>query len=250
MNHDDRVPRSSHPHEEADFPRKMWGLDAERVWAHVDRLTNQLHIADRELEVIRTENDRLRIEYKNVQHELQTARVEFQAMQAELQRVRGELKRAHAELEDAQEQLDEYEHSGDKVNDQIIEMFSQAQLIAEEMVADVSRDARERIEQAREHERQIVEQAVNSAGSHVHEYALTAQAQMQSIMESFAQQVDQLGVAAAAEQAAAAAAAVAGDLPGFGAAGPGAAGAAGAAGSGPTAVKPHQNGAEHHSREG
>jgi vacuolar-type H+-ATPase subunit H len=76
-------------------------------------------------------------------------------------------------------------------------MFSQAQLIAEGMVEDVSRDARARIEQAREHERKIVEQAVSAAGKHVHEYARSAQAQMQSIMESFAQEVDQLGVVAA-----------------------------------------------------
>jgi vacuolar-type H+-ATPase subunit H len=71
-------------------------------------------------------------------------------------------------------------------------MFSQAQLIAEEMVADVSRDARERIGQAREHERRIVEEAVNAAGQQVRTYAHAAQAQMQSIMNSFATEVDAL----------------------------------------------------------
>ena len=72
-------------------------------------------------------------------------------------------------------------------------MFSQAQLVAEEMVDDVNRDARERVGQARAREREIVEQALNTAGEQVRAYARTAQAQMQSIMETFARDVDRLG---------------------------------------------------------
>ena len=94
-----------------------------------------------------------------------------------------------------QAELDQYEQAGDRVNEQVVQMFSQAQLVVEEMVQDVSRDARERIGQAREHERQIVAEAMDTAGQQVRSYARTAQAQMQSIVDSFANEVDQLGSA-------------------------------------------------------
>ena len=94
-----------------------------------------------------------------------------------------------------QAELDDFEQVGDRVNDQVVQMFSQAQLVAEEMVQDVSRDARERIGHARAHEREIVEEAMNTAGQQIRSYARSAQAQMQSIMESFATEVDRLGSA-------------------------------------------------------
>ena len=90
------------------------------------------------------------------------------------------------------------------MNEQVVQLFSQAQLIAEEMVEDVSRDARERIGEARAHERRIVEQAMDTAGEQVRSYARSAQAQMQSVMESFATEVDQLGKASASGEPAAA----------------------------------------------
>ena len=111
---------------------------------------------------------------------------QVQATEKELSDTRAELKRVQAELYD-------YEHVGDRVNDQVVQMFSQAQLVAEEMVEDVSRDARERVSQARAREREIVEEALNTAGEQVRSYARTAQAQMQAIMETFARDVDRLG---------------------------------------------------------
>lgn len=111
---------------------------------------------------------------------------QVQATERELSDTRAELKRVQAELYD-------YEHVGDRVNEQVVQMFSQAQLVAEEMVDDVSRDARERVGQAREREREIVQEALNTAGEQVRSYARTAQAQMQSIMEAFARDVDRLG---------------------------------------------------------
>jgi cell division septum initiation protein DivIVA len=111
---------------------------------------------------------------------------QVQATEKELSDTRAELKRVQAELYD-------YEHVGDRVNDQVVQMFSQAQLVAEEMVEDVSRDARERVSQARAREREIVEEALNTAGEQVRSYARTAQAQMQAIMEAFARDVDRLG---------------------------------------------------------
>lgn len=116
---------------------------------------------------------------------------QVQATEKELSDTRAELKRVQAELYD-------YEHVGDRVNDQVVQMFSQAQLVAEEMVDDVSREARERVDQARAREREIVQEALNTAGEQVRSYARTAQAQMQSIMESFARDVDRLGSTAAA----------------------------------------------------
>jgi cell division septum initiation protein DivIVA len=111
---------------------------------------------------------------------------QVQATERELSEARTENQRLHAELH-------EYEQASERVNEQVVQMFSQAQLIAEEMVQDVSRDARERIGQAREHERRIVEEAVSTAGQQVRTYARTAQAQMQAIMESFATDVEHLG---------------------------------------------------------
>jgi cell division septum initiation protein DivIVA len=147
------------------FQRRMRGLDAAKVYEYLGLLAGQVQATERELSDRRADNERL---------------------QAELQRVRAELQRVQAEL-------DEYEQVGDRVNEQVVQLFSQAQLVAEEMVQDVSRDARERIGQARAHERTIVEGAMDTAGQQVRSYARTAQAQMQSIMESFATEVDRLG---------------------------------------------------------
>jgi DivIVA domain-containing protein len=113
----------------------------------------------------------------------------------QVQATERELRESRAENERLQAELDEYEQASDRVNEQLVQLFSQAQLVAEEMVQDVSRDARERIGQARTHERRIVEEAMDTAGQQVRSYALAAQAQVQSIMDSFATEVDRLGSA-------------------------------------------------------
>ena len=159
------------------FPRRMFGIDATEVYEFLDLVADQVQATGRELDESRAENERL---------------------QAENDRLRADLQRVQAEL-------DEYEQVGDRVNEQVVELFSQAQLVAESMVQDVSRDARERISQARSHERKVVEEAMDTAGQHVREYARTAQAQMQSIMESFATEVDRLGDTRPAVEAASAA---------------------------------------------
>ena len=144
------------------FQRRMRGLDAEEVYEYLDLLSDQVQAMERELSESQAENERL---------------------QAEWQRVQGE--------------LDEYEQVGDRVNEQVVRLLSQAQLVAEEMVQDVSRDARERIGHARASERKIVEEAMGTAGQQVRSYARAAQAQMQSIMDSFATEFDRLGSAGA-----------------------------------------------------
>jgi DivIVA domain-containing protein len=140
------------------FERRLRGLDTDRVYQYLDLLADQVQGTERELSRSRAENERL-----------------------------------HAELERVRAELDEYEQVGDRVSEQVVQLFSQAQLVAEEMVQDVSRDASERIGHAREHERRIVAEAMDAAGQQVRSYAETAQAQMQSIMDSFATEVDQLG---------------------------------------------------------
>jgi vacuolar-type H+-ATPase subunit H len=135
------------------------------VYGYLDQLADQVQATERELNESRAKNQRL---------------------QTELQRGRAELQRVQAEL-------DHHEQAGARVNDQVIQMFSQAQLVVEEMVQDVSRDARERIGQARAHERRIVAEAMDTAGQQVRGYAQTAQEQMQSIVNSFATEVEHLG---------------------------------------------------------
>ncbi|MGW7681665.1 DivIVA domain-containing protein [Kribbella sp. NPDC054772] len=143
----------------------MRGLDAGQVYGFLDQLADQAQAAEQER--------------KTAQHEKERLEVELQRVRGELQRVRGE--------------LEEYEQVGERVNEQVVQLFSQAQLVAEEMVQDVSRDARERISQARAHERQIVAEAMDTAGEQVRSYARTAHVQMQSLVDSFASEVDRLG---------------------------------------------------------
>ncbi|MEU8221296.1 DivIVA domain-containing protein [Kribbella sp. NPDC048915] len=147
------------------FERRWRGLDPGQVYEYLDGVAEQVHAHARELNDSRAENQRLQIE---------------------LQRTRTELQRVQA-------QVDEYEQAGDRVNEQIVELFSQAQLVAEQMVQDVSKDARERIGQARAHERRIVEEAMDSAGQQVRSYAQSAQAQMQSLVDTFATEIDRIG---------------------------------------------------------
>jgi DivIVA domain-containing protein len=145
------------------FQRRMRGLDADEVYEYLDLLADQVEVMEKEFSE------------------------KFSESQAENDRLQAELRRVQVEL-------DEYEQVGDRVSEQAVQLFSQAQLVAEQMVEDISRDARERIGQARAHERKIVEDAMSTAGQHVRSYARSAQAQMQSIMESFATEVDRLGI--------------------------------------------------------
>lgn len=151
-------PQSPESIRDKTFQRRMRGLDPDDVYEYLDLLADQVQAMGRVFSESRAENERLEIE---------------------LRRVRAE--------------LDDVEDVGARVNDQVVQLFSQAQLVAEEMVEDVSRDARERIGHARAHEREIVQDAMTTAGQEIRSYALTAQAQMKSIMESFANEVDRLG---------------------------------------------------------
>jgi len=183
------------------FGRRLRGLDEEQVYQYLDLLADQVQVADDDRRAMRADNERLR---------------------AEVQRLRTEMA--------------DYEGAEDRVNDQVVELFSQAQLVAEEMVEDVSRDARQRLGQARAQERQILEEAMQTAErtrrdaealirwtvpgafdtsaleatprelgqpgggnapagdelERIRTFAQAAQTQMQTIMESFASEMERL----------------------------------------------------------
>ncbi|MGL5808661.1 MAG: DivIVA domain-containing protein [Nocardioides sp.] len=139
------------------FRRRMFGADAAEVAGFLDQVAEQTRTTARELAESLADNDRLR-----------------------------------AALQQVQAKLEEYEQIGERVNEQVIEMFSRAQLVTEEMIQDASRDARDRIGQARTRERKVVEDAIDTTGQQVRSYALKAQEQMQTVMDSFAREVDQL----------------------------------------------------------
>lgn len=177
------------------FSRRLRGLDEDEVRDYLDLLADQVQGTERHMQELQSDNDRLR--------------AELDRLQAEIGPLRELADRTPAE---------------ERVNDQVVELFSQAQLVAEEMVEDVSREARQRLGQAREQERKIIEEAMQtaqrtlrdaqamvmrtgpgpSAGyaqleaplggdvDQVRSFAQAATAQMQSIMEAFAAQVARL----------------------------------------------------------
>jgi DivIVA domain-containing protein len=110
------------------FGRRLRGLDENEVYEFLDGLADQVQAMSRNEQELRAENERLQ----------------------------AEVRRARAELEDV-------ESRGGGVNDQVVELFSQAQLVAEEMVEEASRDTRERLGQARAQERAILEEAMEQA---------------------------------------------------------------------------------------
>ena len=180
------------------FAHRMRGLDEDEVREYLDLLADQVQAADHERAELRAEN---------------------QSLMIEVQRVRAELA--------------ERPNGEDLANDQVVALFSQAQLVAEEMVEEVTRSTRERMMQARAQEREILQEALESAeatrrqaeaelrsampatfgrdngrgdlmpapapGSagaeleHVRSFARIAQTQMQSIMDALAAQVERLG---------------------------------------------------------
>lgn len=201
------------------FARRMRGLDEHEVREFLDLLADQVQATDNERRELLAENERLRADSEPLRAENERLRTQIQGLRREL-----------AELEDA----------GGHVNDQVVEMFSQAQLIAEEIVQDASRDSQERLGQVRAQERQILEEAMQTAeqtrrdaealirwatpggpGSatysvsdplgldpvpaevdtaaaaaeleQVRSYARAAQAQMKSMMDAFATQLEQVG---------------------------------------------------------
>jgi DivIVA domain-containing protein len=123
-----RQPTSPAAIQNKTFSRRLRGLDENEVYEFLDALAEQVQAMSRSERELRAENERL---------------------QGEVRRFRGE--------------LEELESKGGGVNDQVVELFSQAQLVAEEMVEEASRDTRERLGQARMQEQKILEEALAQA---------------------------------------------------------------------------------------
>jgi DivIVA domain-containing protein len=124
------------------FSRRMRGLDESEVDEYLNLLADQVQAME--------------IERRGLQEQVEN-------LEADNERLRTGEGRTRTEVSQMRERLAEYEQVGDRANDQVVEMFSQAQLIAEEMVEDARQDTRQRLGQARAQERQILEEAMQSA---------------------------------------------------------------------------------------
>lgn len=112
------------------FSHRMRGLDEEEVRDYLELLADQVQAADSERAEIRAENDRLR---------------------TQLERLRSE-EAAAAESED-------------EINPHAVAVFSQAQLVADQLVEEAVRHARELMSQARAQQREILQRAHDAAES-------------------------------------------------------------------------------------
>jgi DivIVA domain-containing protein len=124
------------------FSRRMRGLDDDEVDEYLNLIADQVQAMELEREELREQNERL---------------------EAENHRLRTDDARLRSEVQGTRDSLAEYEQGGGRVNEQVVELFSQAQLVAEEMVEDARQDTRQRLGQARVQERQILEEAMQSA---------------------------------------------------------------------------------------
>jgi DivIVA domain-containing protein len=124
------------------FSRRMRGLDDDEVDEYLNLLADQVQAMELERQELREQNERL---------------------EAENHRLRTDDARLRSEVQRMRDSLAEHEQAGGRVNEQVVELFSQAQLVAEEMVEDARQDTRQRLGQARIQERQILEEAMQSA---------------------------------------------------------------------------------------
>jgi cell division initiation protein len=130
------------------FSHRMRGLDEEEVREYLDLLADQVQAADNERAEVRAENERLRVE----------------------------MHRIKADLADR-------DANGEQANDQAVALFSQAQLVAEEMVEEVTRTTRERMMQARAQEREILQEALEAAEATRRQAEVELQHTMQQVQQ-------------------------------------------------------------------
>jgi DivIVA domain-containing protein len=162
------------------FSYRRRGLDEDEVREYLSLLADQVQAADRERADLRAEIDRLR----------------------------AEIGRLHAESDDA---------SGE-ISPQAVALFSQAQQVADQLVEEAVRHARDLMTSARNQQREILEraheaaeEAVRNTGAtevaapsagystpvpeveYVRTFARVAQVQLRSVLDALAEQVDRLG---------------------------------------------------------
>lgn len=179
--HDFPYYRSADDIRRQEFSHRMRGLDEYEVREFLDLLADQMTAVDRERADFRAENERLRAEV--------------------------------AELREKSKNSDP-----DDINPQAVLLFSQAQQVADQLVEEAVRHARDLMSSARNQEREILERAHEAADSAVRlsgavladgtvagyttpvpevEYARTfarvAHVQLRSVVDALADAVDKLG---------------------------------------------------------
>lgn len=163
------------------FTHRVRGLDEAEVREYLDLLADQVQAADHERAEVRAENERLR---------------------AENARLRG----------------DAPGNGSDDISPQAVALFSQAQQVADQLVEEAVRHARDLMTAARAQQREILQQAHEAAEAaarearplhpsegqilpmapvaeveYVRTFARVAQVQLRSVLEALAEQVDKLG---------------------------------------------------------
>ena len=175
------------------FSFRRRGLDEDEVREYLGLLADQVQAAERERDDQRAEIDRLRAEVGR--------------LRAEAGRLRAEVGRLEAESDDA---------SGE-ISPQAVALFSQAQQVADQLVEEAVRHARDLMTSARNEQREILqraheaaEEAVRRTGAtqveapttayatavpeveYVRTFARVAQVQLRSVLDALAEQVDRL----------------------------------------------------------
>jgi DivIVA domain-containing protein len=161
------------------FTHRMRGLDENEVYEFLDLLADQVRTAERERADLRAENERLRVENTRLQSE--------------------------------REQTPD-------INPQAVILFSQAQQVADQLVEEAVRHARDLMTSARNQQREILQRAHEAAEAAVREsgatqpdgavmgyttpvaeieyvrtFARVAQIQLKSVLDALTEQVDKLG---------------------------------------------------------
>jgi DivIVA domain-containing protein len=162
------------------FSYRRRGLDEDEVREYLSLLADQVQAADRERADLRAEIDRLRVENGRLQAESDGA--------------------------------------SDEISPQAVALFSQAQQVADQLVEEAVRHARDLMTSARNQQRDILqraheaaEEAVRKTGAtqvaapstgyskpvpeieYVRTFARVAQVQLRSVLDALAEQVDRLG---------------------------------------------------------
>jgi DivIVA domain-containing protein len=161
------------------FTHRMRGLDEAEVYEFLDLLADQVRASERERAELREQNERLRVENSRLQSD-------------------------HEDTPD--------------LNPQAVILFSQAQQVADQLVEEAVRHARDLMTSARNQQREILQRAHEAAESAVREsaasqadgtvmgyttpvaeieyvrtFAQVAQIQLRSVLDALTEQVDKLG---------------------------------------------------------